>query len=78
MSREDPEIGFVMGVMLKVFGAQSIVKPWPKILSPKTLKPKTKGPWAYTKIPWATTTTHPTPPITFKHDGGVPQKKIKE
>ena len=47
-----------------------IVKPWPQTLSPKTPKPKTKGPWADTKIPWATT-----PPITFKHDGGVQQKK---
>ena len=38
--------------------------------NPQTQKPKTKGPWAYTKISWATTTT---PPITFKHEGGVPQ-----
>ena len=27
-----------------------IVKPWPQTLSPKTQKPKTKGPWADTKI----------------------------
>ena len=28
----------------------SIVNPWPQTLSPKTPKPKTKGPWADTKI----------------------------
>ena len=27
-----------------------IVKPWPQTLSPKTPKPKTKGPWADTKM----------------------------
>jgi len=31
-----------------------IVKP--KAPKPQTQKPKTKGPWAYTKISWATTT----------------------
>ena len=35
----------------------------PKVQSPKV---KTKGTWADTKIPWATTTP---PPITFKHEG---------
>ena len=30
-----------------------IVKPWPQ-----TLSPKTKGPWADTKISWATTPPH--------------------
>ena len=50
------------------------VKPWPQTLSPKTPKPKTKGPWADTKISWATT---PPQPITFKHEGGVPQKNSK-
>ena len=28
----------------------AIVKPWPQTLSPKTQKPKTKGPWADTKM----------------------------
>ena len=46
---------------------QNIVKPWPQTLSPQTLKPKTKGPWADTKLSWATS------PITFKHEGGVTQ-----
>ena len=27
----------------------------PKLKNPKTQKPKTKGPWADTKISWATT-----------------------
>ena len=31
----------------------SIVKPRPQTLSPKTPKPKTKGPWADTKNSWA-------------------------
>ena len=48
----------------------SIVKPWPKTFSPK---PKTKGPWADTKLLQATTHHHH-PPITFKHEGGVPQQ----
>ena len=50
-----------------------IVKPWPQTLSPKPFcpKPKTKGPWADTKLLQATTTTHPP---TFKHEGGVPQQ----
>ena len=42
----------------------SIVKPRPQTLSTKTQKPKTKGPWADTKISWATT-----PPHNFEHDG---------
>ena len=33
----------------------TIVKPWPQTLSPQTQKPSTKGPWADTKILWATT-----------------------
>ena len=37
----------------------SIVKPWPQTPKPQTLKPKTKGPWADTKISWATTPPHP-------------------
>ena len=38
-----------------------IVKPWPQTLSPKTPKPKTKWPWADTKISWAITLPpHPT------------------
>ena len=36
-----------------------IVKPWPQTLSPQTQKPKTKGPWADTKISWATTQPPP-------------------
>ena len=44
--------------------------PGPKPFSPK---PKTKGPWADTKMLQAT--THPPPPtLTFKHEGGVPQQ----
>ena len=39
-----------------------IVKPRPQTPKPQTQKPKTKGPWADTKISWAT------PPPT-------PQKK---
>ena len=56
----------------KIFGGAKIfhffwggtiffVKPRPQTLSPKTPKPKTKGPWAYTKISWATTTSTTTP-----------------
>ena len=53
-----------------------IVKP--KAPKPQTQKPKTKGPWTDTKISWATTQPHPTiPPITFMHEGGVPQKHSK-
>ena len=37
-----------------------IVKPRPKTPKPQIQKPKTKGPWAYTKISWATTPPHPT------------------
>ena len=35
----------------------NIVKPWPQTLSPKPFspKPKTKGPWADTKLLQATT-----------------------
>ena len=54
---------------------RNIVKPWPQTLSPKTPNPKTKGPWAYTKILWALTPTNH--PITFKHEGGVSQKNSK-
>ena len=36
-----------------------IVKPWPQTLSPK---PKTKGPWADTKLLQATTHPPPTTP----------------
>ena len=48
--------------------------PGPKPLASKTLNPKTKnqGALADTKISWAT--TPPPHPITFKHEGGVPQK----
>ena len=57
----------------------SIVKPRPQTPKPQTQKPKTKGPWADTKILHA---THRTPlphhPIIFKHEGGVPQKKLRE
>ena len=44
-------------------GGVPIVKPWPQTLS---LKTQTKGPWADTKILWATTTCtlHP---ITFDY-----------
>ena len=35
---------------------EEIVKPWPQTLSPK---PKSKGPWADTKLLQATTTTTP-------------------
>ena len=37
----------------------NIVKPWPQTLSPKPFspKPKTKGPWADTRLLQATTTT---------------------
>ena len=41
------------------------VKPWPQTLSPQTLKSKTKGPWADTKISWATHPPHP-PTYNFK------------
>ena len=42
---------------------ENIVKPWPQTLSPKPFspKPKTKGPWADTKLLQATT-HHPPPP----------------
>ena len=60
-----------------------IVKPWSKSESkplsqqaPKLNKSSPQkrkegfGPWADTKITWATTTTTTTtPPITFKHEG---------
>ena len=46
-----------------------IVKPRPQTPKPQTQKPKTKGPWADTKISWATPPppppphpTHPTHP----------------
>ena len=60
-----------LGFLLKGHSTLKIVKPWPQTLS---LKTKTKGPWADTRILWA---THPTPPITFKHEGGVPQQNPK-
>ena len=37
----------------------NIVKPRPQTPKPQTQKPKTKGPWADTKISWATTPPHP-------------------
>merc|ERR1712051_823144 len=43
-----------------------IVKPRPHTPKPQTQIPNTKGPWADTKILWATTNPHPTPPITFR------------
>ena len=46
--------------------------PRPQTPKPQTQKPKTKGPWADTKISWANN-NHPTPPPTFKHEGGIPQ-----
>ena len=51
--------------------------PNPKPQNPKTKKPKTKGPWADTKMLQA---THPPThhhPLTFKHEGVVPQTNSK-
>ena len=60
-----------MGKTVIILLSLTVVKPWPQTLS---LKTKTKGPWAYTKILWATTPPHP---ITFKHEGGVPHQNPK-
>ena len=43
----------------------------PKVQSPKV---KTKGTWTDTKITWA---THPTHPLTFKHEGVKKVLKVK-
>ena len=54
-----------------------IVKPRPQTPKPQTQKPKTKGPWADTKLRQATHPPTHHPPITFKHEGGVPQQYSK-
>ena len=41
-----------------------IVKPGPHTPKPQTQIPNTKGPWADTKILWATTPPPPPPPHT--------------
>ena len=45
------------------------VKPRPQTPKPQTQKPNTKGPWAYTKISWATTTTPPHPQLLSMKEG---------
>ena len=62
-----------------ITGWQSIeycqaLAPNPLVPKPKNPKKPKKGPWTYTKIIWATTPPHP---ITFKHEGGVPQQNPK-
>ena len=63
---------YEFGGFLQAWVKSQLSSPGPKPFSPK---PKTKGPWADTKLLQATTTTtthhHP---LTFKHEGGVPQQ----
>ena len=54
---------FMCNLIYDLFNCQAQVRS-PKVQSPKV---KTKGTWADTKIPWAT--TPPPHPITFKHEG---------
>ena len=67
----------ILQILQSTRDPDKIVKPWPQTLSPKPLssKPKTKGPWADTKMFEATTTT--THPLTLEHEGGVPQTNLK-
>ena len=77
-----PDLGPNLLYLASSRGWIFLSSPGPK---PQTPKPKTKGPRADTKISWATThrlwllhiDSGFTPPITFKHEGGVPQKNSK-